>query len=223
MLTAVGNAAATTRTVRSGDLADAPIHAAVRQHAQRWFDEKRPRCELLKSRQHDTVYLELYRNVDTPVVLFGAGHVGRSIASCLEQLPFHVVWVDQRANEFPDDVPANVTPVIARDPIAEVDAAPTQSIFLVLTHSHPLDLALCAQILQRDDFRFLGLIGSSTKRERFRRQLAQLGLGPERLDRMTCPIGISGIRGKSPSEIGISVAAQLLLLIDDNRPVGPEI
>ena len=219
-LTPVGKRTMATQALHVGDLADAPIHDAIRKRAQRWFDDGRPRCELIKSRHHDTVYLELHNNVDTTVVLFGAGHVGRSIASRLGDLPFRVTWVDQRAHEFPDDMFANVTPVVSADPLTEVDRAPAQSIFLVLTHSHPLDLALCGKILQRGDFRFLGLIGSSTKRERFRRQLAQLGFADNDLDKMTCPIGISGIRGKTPPEIGASVAAQLLLLIGENGQGG---
>ena len=216
-ITTVGRAETATQAVRAGDLADTPLHEAIRDHAQRLFDAGQPACQLLKSRHHETVVLEIHGNVDAPVVLFGAGHVGRSIAACLNGLPFRVAWVDQRAHEFPDDVPANATPIITSDPTTEVDRAPPGSIYLVLTHSHPLDLALCAKVLQRSDFRFLGLIGSSTKRERFRRQLAQLGLSDERLDRMTCPIGITGIRGKTPQEIGVAVAAQLLQLTGEDR------
>jgi xanthine dehydrogenase accessory factor len=32
------------------------------------------------------------------------------------------------------------------------------------------------------------------------------------LARVTCPIGLAGIDGKSPAEIAVAVAAQLLLL-----------
>ena len=215
-ITTLGQDDAATRALRHGDLAGDPLHEAIKSHAQRLFDEGQPACALVKSRHHETVVLELHKNIDTPVVLFGAGHVGRSIVASLQDLPFRVTWVDQRAHEFPGDIPANAVPVVARDPVAEIDRAPPGSIYLVLTHSHPLDLALCAKILQRADFRFLGLIGSSTKRERFRRQLAQLGLAEDQLDRMTCPIGIAGIPGKTPAEIGIAVAAQLLQLIGDD-------
>ena len=88
-------------------------------------------------------------------------------------------------------------------------AAP-RSHFLVLTHSHDLDLALAEAILKRDDFAWFGLIGSATKRARFRHRLAAKGLPDALLDRMTCPIGLPGITGKEPGVIAASVVAQIL-------------
>ena len=38
------------------------------------------------------------------------------------------------------------------------------------------------------------------------------GFGDADFARVTCPIGLPGIGGKSPSEIAVAVAAQLLLL-----------
>jgi xanthine dehydrogenase accessory factor len=35
-------------------------------------------------------------------------------------------------------------------------------------------------------------------------------MSKERLDRLTCPIGIAGMTGKKPQEIAIAVAAELL-------------
>ena len=51
--------------------------------------------------------------------------------------------------------------------------------FLIMTHSHSLDLELCGHILKRGDFEYLGLIGSKTKRERFEKRLRQNGPGTE--------------------------------------------
>jgi xanthine dehydrogenase accessory factor len=83
---------------------------------------------------------------------------------------------------------------------------------LVLTYSHALDLAICHSLLRRGDFRFLGLIGSATKRARFLKRLAELGIGEARLERLVCPIGVPGIGGKEPAMIALSVAAQLVQL-----------
>ena len=57
---------------------------------------------------------------------------------------------------------------------------------------------------------YLGLIGSKTKRARFRHRFEQRGIDTETLDRMTCPIGVPGIVGKAPEVIAIAVVAQLL-------------
>jgi xanthine dehydrogenase accessory factor len=79
-----------------------------------------------------------------------------------------------------------------------------------MTHSHALDYELCEQILQRDDFAYCGLIGSLSKRRRFERLMRKQGLPEPRLEKLTCPIGIPMIDGKSPPEIAIAVAAELL-------------
>jgi xanthine dehydrogenase accessory factor len=83
-----------------------------------------------------------------------------------------------------------------------------------MTHSHPLDLEICAQVLRRDDFGFLGLIGSETKRARFASRLRAIGIPPHMLGRLTCPIGVPGIGSKEPASIAAAVAAQLLIVAE---------
>jgi Xanthine and CO dehydrogenases maturation factor, XdhC/CoxF family len=56
----------------------------------------------------------------------------------------------------------------------------------------------------------VGLIGSATKRETFRRRLRERGLGAAEIARLTCPIGLPGLRDKRPAVIAASVAAQLM-------------
>jgi xanthine dehydrogenase accessory factor len=65
-------------------------------------------------------------------------------------------------------------------------------------------------VLRREDFGFLGLIGSKTKRQRFVRRFEQRGIPMERIDRLTCPIGVEGIPGKQPEVIAVAAVAQLL-------------
>ncbi|HMN88354.1 MAG TPA: XdhC family protein, partial [Bauldia sp.] len=48
-----------------------------------------------------------------PLLLFGAGHVGRALAMALAPLPFSVTWVDPRPEAFPAYLPGNVAAVRA--------------------------------------------------------------------------------------------------------------
>ena len=144
------------------------------------------------------------------VVLFGAGHVGSALIAQLAALPCRVAWIDSREDFFPADLPSNVTTEYSELPAHEVDDAPPGSLFLVMTHSHAVDFQICERVLQRDDFEFLGLIGSNSKRERFCRDLAARSIPEAQIGRLVCPIGISGITGKHPAEIAVSTAAQLL-------------
>ena len=102
--------------------------------------------------------------------------------------------------------------MIPRQRLRQAEAG---SIFVVMTHSHQLDEEICLQILQRDDFAWLGLIGSETKRRRFVLRLGQRGIGPAHLERLVCPIRLCGIGGKEPATIALSLAAQLMILVDD--------
>jgi xanthine dehydrogenase accessory factor len=144
------------------------------------------------------------------LVLFGAGHVGAAIVRVLAELPCRVTWVDEREDLFPPDVPANVTVEATDTPEALVENAPQGSSFLVMTHSHALDLSLSHAILSRPGPDWFGLIGSDTKRRQFEHRLRERGVDNARIDAMVCPVGIAGIEGKAPAVIAASVAAQLL-------------
>jgi xanthine dehydrogenase accessory factor len=148
--------------------------------------------------------------------LHGAGHVGRAIATLLSTLDARVDWFDQRDEEFPATTslgspwPAHIRQISADTVEREVAGAPAQALYLVLTHEHALDLRITEAILRRGDFAFCGLIGSKTKRERFRRRLGERGVDAAQIARLTCPIGIAGVDGREPEVIAAAVVAQLL-------------
>lgn len=146
------------------------------------------------------------------LTLFGAGHVGAAIVRALAGLPCQVTWVDQRADMFPAEVPANVSVEACDTPEALVDAAPAGGSFLVMTHSHALDWRLAEAIMARADAGWFGLIGSQTKRRQFEHRLQARGFALERIAAMACPIGLPGIAGKAPAVIAASVCCQLLMV-----------
>ena len=148
------------------------------------------------------------------VVLFGAGHVGKEVARILERLPCRLTWVDPRPEQFPAESKASV--VIEGEPAWMVDEAPPGAFYLVMTHSHALDLELVERILKRADHRFVGLIGSETKAAKFRARLARKGIDSTAL---ACPIGLFK-SGKHPAEVAVSAVAQLLQVRDAKVPVG---
>jgi xanthine dehydrogenase accessory factor len=150
--------------------------------------------------------------------LYGAGHVGQALVRIVAELPLRLTWIDARAELFPAQIPDSVRIVHAPDPFLTVAGAPAGTRFLVLTHSHALDYALCRAILERDDFASLGLIGSKSKGARFRSRLARDGLPPTAIARLACPIGAGGITSKWPAAIAVGVAFQLLREISAAAP-----
>jgi xanthine dehydrogenase accessory factor len=150
-------------------------------------------------------FLERAESDCLPVCLFGAGHVGRAIAERATGLPLHLAWYDSRPEiaEMPGVALADEAAMVAH-----AAAAPADGAVLVLTHDHGLDYRLVAAALG-SPAPFVGLIGSKTKRARFRSRLAAAGVNSARL---TCPIGLPGISGREPETIAIAVLAQLLML-----------
>jgi xanthine dehydrogenase accessory factor len=148
--------------------------------------------------------LTAWRQTLPRLVLFGAGHVGRALFRALEPLPCRLRWLDSRPGLQPAE---HLT-----DPTA-IETEPTDLV-LVMTHSHALDLAIVEARLRHEDFAWLGLIGSATKRRRFETQLTARGIPAERFARLVCPIGLASIKGKAPAVIAASVAAQLLAVME---------
>lgn len=155
--------------------------------------------------------------------LYGAGHVGRAIVTALAPLNVKVDWIDERDDEFPPEaaLPAHTRKIATDAPEAEVRDAARGAFYLVLTHRHDLDLRIATEILKRGDFGFFGLIGSATKRARFVHRFEAMGLAPETIARMHCPIGVPGVSGKEPEVIAASVVAQLLLASSRAEDQGP--
>ena len=144
------------------------------------------------------------------VAIFGAGHVGSALVAVLAPLDCSIRWVDSRPGFIPDVLPANVTAVLSDNPAAEASLLPAGADCFVMTHSHALDLDVCAVLLARDDLGICGLIGSAAKRRRFEKRLTACGLNPQQIDALQCPIGAPGVGGKRPQAIAIAVSAQLL-------------
>jgi xanthine dehydrogenase accessory factor len=148
--------------------------------------------------------------------MHGAGHVGHAIATLLTTLDVRTDWIDERDDAFAPATtlgtpwPDGVRRRVVDGAEGEIADAPAGAFFLVLTHDHALDFRIVEAALRRDDAGFVGVIGSKSKRERFRHRLARRGMSEDRVARMRCPVGLPGIAGKQPEVIALAVVAQLL-------------
>lgn len=150
------------------------------------------------------------REVRPQVLLFGAGHVGRALANALAPLPMRLRWIDSRVGEFPVPPPAGVEIVTTDMPLDEIARAPAGAAGIVMTHSHALDYELVEAMLCRDDFAYVGLIGSVTKRRRFQLRFVGRGNDKRHLARLVCPIGGGRVADKRPAVIAAMAAAEIM-------------
>lgn len=152
-------------------------------------------------------------NQSPELFIFGAGHIGVALSNLLKDTPFRVYLIDSRENWFSGLTTGDHVQqcaVSAKDFATFREAVHWGSncYVLVMTHDHTLDFDLIAMALQQET-KYLGLIGSDTKRVRFHNMLIREMDIAEGMDRVICPIGLE-TGGDTPKEIAISVAAQLL-------------
>lgn len=158
------------------------------------------------------------------VAIFGIGHVGLELARILARHELDLHLVDSRPQQLSDVALAPLVDGTARIhthhvpvlPELVLGELPAGTHVLVMTHDHAEDAALIDAALRTDHLGSIGLIGSSAKWTRFRGKLAELGHPSDVVDRVRTPIGdpaITGVDGKAPATIAVSVAVELLALI----------
>ena len=144
--------------------------------------------------------------------LFGAGHVAREVVAVLTGTPFRVHLVDERDEWLrAEGLPANLGRHDDWRHVVERSAwSAATSYVTVMTHDHQLDEDIVRALLDKE-VRYLGMIGSATKWARIKKRLLARGGAPEAIERVRCPIGMD-IGGKSPREVAISLAAEIIAL-----------
>lgn len=155
-----------------------------------------------------------------PVLVFGAGHTGRALATALAPLPFSVFVIDDR-DDATSGLPPVVTCIRMADPAEAVASAAPASAFVILSHSHALDYRLAEAALARGDAAYVGMIGSATKRARFESSFLRAGGRHDALAKLTCPIGGCDVDDKRPEVIAALTAAELVRCLLGERKAIP--
>jgi xanthine dehydrogenase accessory factor len=147
------------------------------------------------------------------VYVFGSGHVGKALARALGALPLRVHVIDTRPDEL-HDLPENVEPKAVPMPEAVVRGALPGSSYVILTHDHALDFLIAAEALKRSDSPYVGMVGSLTKRAKFKSwYLNEVGGDEAALRRLVLPIGALGLVDKRPEVIAALAAAEIMVQI----------
>lgn len=147
----------------------------------------------------------------TPLVIFGCGHVCRALAPMVVRLGFALTVVDDRP-EWADPLAFPEGTEVVCDSLEsychKVEAL-ERSFILVMTRSHSFDFQVLHHFVDRNPA-YLGIMASKSKALRFRTDLEkEAGIAAELLDRVAMPVGLK-IGSRTPEEIAVSVAAQLV-------------
>jgi xanthine dehydrogenase accessory factor len=139
------------------------------------------------------------------LLVLGAGHVGRALASAARAAGFRVSVADERLDQL-----ADVEPGVERIDHLDVATLPIDaaSFVMVTTHDHGLDQRLVELLLPRGP-RWIGLIGSRRKAAMTRERLEAKGFAAERIAALRCPVGLA-IGAETPAEIAVAIVAELV-------------
>ena len=151
--------------------------------------------------------------VPRPVLcIFGGGHVSRALTPVAAMVDFKVVVVDDRPEYArPEDFPRadRVLCMPFDDVMGGLDTA-RHTCIVIATRGHIHDMTVLMQAL-RTDAGYVGMIGSSRKREILFQRLLAEGFTDQDLKRVNTPIGMD-IGAETPAEIAVSIVAELVLV-----------
>ena len=147
------------------------------------------------------------------VYIFGGGHVAQELVPVLAHVGFSCVVMDDREEFARPELFPGAKQVILGDfrRIGDFLTIGEEDYVCVMTRGHAFDTLVQAQVLKCAPC-YCGVIGSRHKAAGVRKVLAQeYGLSDAELNRVTTPIGLD-IKGETPAEIAISIAAQMILV-----------
>lgn len=149
-------------------------------------------------------------SIQNHLFIFGAGHVGLALASLAYQVGFEYTVIDDREefanrDRFPDALE------IVVDNMGEyadgLECHPSDFI-AIMTSGHINDYEVIRGIIQKP-YRYLGMIGSVSKRTETYSRLRETGVSDDLLKQVHSPIGLE-IYGETPEEIAVSIVAELI-------------
>lgn len=200
-------------TIGGGQLEELVIQQAREVLKTHQSPERVPFPLCLKANQCCGGFVEVLiepLNTNPQLLIFGAGHVAQAIANTLQGTPFQIHMIDNR-EEWLEKAPSSVIKH-RNDGLSFIQNHSMWSVektyAVVMTYDHDLDQNLIEK-LSAQPLKYLGLIGSKVKWQRFQKRLLEKGLAMSQLEKVCCPIGLP-LGGKTPAEIAISFAAQVV-------------
>jgi xanthine dehydrogenase accessory factor len=149
-------------------------------------------------------------NISPQLIIFGAGHVGKALATQAKHLGFVISVIDDRQElANPNNIPAATT-FFHTGP----EALPAQLHFdaatavVIATRSHTIDQEFLRHCVEKP-LAYIGMVASRNKWTLIRKQLLEAGISESALNRVKAPIGID-INSITPEEIAISILAQII-------------
>ena len=152
------------------------------------------------------------------LVLCGAGHVALCVIRQCTALGWQVTVIEDREEYARKAKEAGAQQVVCRDfgeALAEIPGDETTA-FVVMTREHAHDVECLWKILP-GTYAYAGMMGSRSRAEQVRRQMLEEGFDARKVAALHMPIGLA-IGSRTPEEIAVSVAAELISVMNARDP-----
>ena len=149
--------------------------------------------------------------------IIGGGHVGVAVSELFVKLGFHVSVFDNREdlNTLENNNFAHQKLVIDYNNIEDYLPQESDTYVAIMTNKYTDDKLVLSKLI-RNNYKFIGVLGSKAKLKTMWKILIREGFTKEELDTIHAPIGLS-IKSETPEEIAVSIAAEIILVKNRGR------
>lgn len=148
----------------------------------------------------------------SPLIVLGAGHVGKALTEVAAIAGFSVTAVDDR-EEFADPEKLPRADRVVCEPFPGVLSrigADETTFIVICTRGHLSDTD-CVVDAMKTPSPYVGMIGSRRKKGMIIKKLLDSGIPEERLTALYTPVGLE-IGAETPEEIAISITGEMIKL-----------
>ena len=152
------------------------------------------------------------------MVICGAGHVSLSVIRIGVLLGFEVTAIEDRPEYAEKAREAGARHVLCSPFTEALDsiAGDDSTAFVVMTREHAHDVDCLRKILGKP-YAYAGMMGSRSRTEQIRKQMLEDGFDARKVEQLHMPIGLP-IGSRTPEEIAVSVAAELISVLNASDP-----
>ena len=196
-----------------GTVGGGEVEAAALAQARAMLEAARPAT---KSFEHATncggsvtFLLEAFP-APQPLIVIGAGHVGRRIAELAGKCGFAVTVVARDSDRVAESVLGFRIERADEPAVLHRLNRVNQAHVIVATGSQESD-AMWSVAALKAGVKTVGVVGSTAKARAIDRAMEQGGISHERAALLRCPVGLD-IKAETPAEIAVAIVAELILL-----------
>lgn len=171
---------------------------------------------ILKLRDEIELFIE-YVIGKPNLVICGGGHIALPLCNMAKLLDFNTTIIDDRkefANKERFPMADNVLCKDFEDAFKEINFN-KNTYFVIVTRGHKDDRK-CLEIILKNDFYYVGMIGSKSKVAFVINNMFENGYTKEAIDKVHTPIGLK-IGAQTPAEIAISILGEIIQVKNEKR------